>query len=125
MIKAILSLTVRGAAALLVPSAPVLAATPPSAVTGAPGESPKLAKEDRDFFEDAAMGGLLEVKLGQLVVKQGANEDVKRYAQRMIDEHTTVNQRLTDLVQKEGLSMPQELDKQHQEKLDKFSQLSG
>ncbi len=61
-----------------------------------------MAKEDRDFFEDAAQGGLLEVKLAQHVVKQGASDDVKRFAQRMVDDHTKVNQRLAELARQKA-----------------------
>ena len=63
-----------------------------NASDASPGESPRLGKEDREFFDDATQGGLLEVKLGQIVVKQGANDEVKRFAQRMIDDHTKANQ---------------------------------
>jgi putative membrane protein len=95
------------------------------ALADASPEANQLAKEDRDFFEGAAQGGLLEIKLGQLVVKQGASDDVKRFAQRMIDDHTKLNQRLAEVARQEGLSMPQELDKKHQDKLDKLAKLGG
>jgi putative membrane protein len=119
-------------AALLGASASTHAATlraPADAVQrslpGDRGESPKLSRDDRDFFDDAAQGGLLEVKLAQHVLKQGASEDVKHFAQRMIDDHGKVNQRLTDAAKKQGLAMPAELDKKHEELLDRMTQLSG
>src|SRR5262249_39817656 len=43
----------------------------------------------------------------------------------MVDDHTKVNQQLAQIAQKEGLSMPQDLDKKHQAELDKMSQHSG
>ncbi len=125
MIRAILCTTILSTAALVAPAATALGAPQGSAASADHAVHAQLAKEDRDFFDEAAQGGLLEVKLGQLVVKQGASEDVKHFAQRMIDDHTKLNQRLTELGQKEGLSPPAELDKKHQEKLDKLGHLAG
>lgn len=118
MIRATLLSAALSTVALVAPAAPALADHAP--VVGA-----QLTKEDRQFFDDAAQGGLLEVKLGQLVVKQGSAEEVKRFAQRMIDDHGKLNQHLAELGQKEGLSVPPELDKKHQEELDKMAQYSG
>jgi putative membrane protein len=123
MIRTILLSVGLSTVALVAPTVPAPALADQAPVVGAPRA--QLAKEDRQFFDDAAQGGLLEVKLGQLVVKQGATDEVKRFAQRMIDDHTKLNQRLADVGQKEGLSVPQDLDKKHEEKVDKLAQYSG
>jgi putative membrane protein len=131
MIRATLSVTVLSAAALL--GAPALTQAAPSAPAGAvatssagdSGASPRLSKDDRDFFDDAAQGGLLEVKLAQHALKQAASEEVKHFAQRMIDDHTKTNQHLADAGRKGGLVMPQDLDKKHTDQLDRLTQLSG
>jgi putative membrane protein len=122
MIRAILFSTALSTVALAA-APPVLAAWQGPAGDHAVGAA--LTKEDADFFDAATQGGMLEVKLGQLALKQGASDDVKKFAQRMIDDHGKLDQQLADVAQKEGLSVPQELDKKHQETLDKLSQLSG
>ena len=124
MNRAILWATALSLAAL---SAPALGAPQGSEdpEVGDTSTASQLSKEDRDFFDSATQGGLLEIKLGQMVTAKGASDDVKRFAQRMVDDHTKVNQRLADIGQKEGLSMPQELDKKHQDELDKMSQYAG
>jgi putative membrane protein len=94
----------------------------------APAQAPNatLAKQDSDFFEDAAQGGLLEVKLGQLAVKNATNEDVRKFAQRMIDDHTKLNTQLTQIGhQKKGVTVPSALDKKHQKEVDKLAQYTG
>jgi putative membrane protein len=104
----------------------MLAIAAPTFPAYAAGEgTTQLSKEDKDFLTDAAMGGLYEVKLGQIVVKQAGSDDVKRFAQRMIDDHTKVNQKLGELAQKEGVVLPQELDKKHQDALDKLAREAG
>ena len=127
MIRAISSITVLSVAALLAGSASAEGAPQrrSAGVGVSPGEAPKLAKEDRDLFDDAAQGGLLEVKLAENVVKQGASEDVKHFAQRMIDDHTKANQRLAAAAHQDGLSVPKDLDKKHQDTLERFTQWSG
>jgi len=118
MIRAILCVTLLSTAALVAPAA---VAAPQDSDVGAS----QLNKEDRDFFDDVSQGGLLEVKLGQLVAKQGSSDEVKHFAQRMIDDHGKLNTRLADAARQMGLSVPPDLDKKHQEKLDKMAQLSG
>jgi putative membrane protein len=118
MIRAILYVTLLSAAALAAPAA--AASSPGSTVSAS-----QLSKEDRDFIEDAGQGGLLEVKLGQLVVKQGSSDEVKRFAQRMVDDHTKLNARLAETARQVGATAPQELDKKRQDQYDKMAQLSG
>ena len=120
MFKAILLTAALSTSALLAP-----AALAGSGSGDAPSVQAQLSHEDREFIDDAAQGGQLEVKLGQVVVKRGASDEVKRFAQRMIDDHGKINQRLTDVARQNGVAVPQELDKKHQEQLDKLSQYSG
>src|SRR4051812_6135118 len=70
----------------------------------APPKAGTLDSADRKFLNDAAMGGLLEVRLGQLATKQAVNEDVKKFGQRMIDDHTKLNGDLTKFAQQKGVT---------------------
>ena len=117
MIRAILCAGVLAAAALGTVAA---SAAPNDART-----ANQLTKEDRDFFEDAAQGGLFEVKLGQVVVKQGASEDVKQFAQRMIDDHSRANQELSRLAAKKQMPMPTAIETRDQALYDKLAKLEG
>lgn len=88
--------------------------------------APTLDKSDLEFFEDAAQGGLAEVRLGQLVQKQAVNDDVKAFAQRMVDDHTKLNNQLTQLAQKRrGVMVPRALDRKHQDEVDKIAKETG
>jgi putative membrane protein len=117
-------LSVAGLAGLSAASTP--AGSAPQQLQQHPAATGALNKQDTDFFEDAAQGGMLEVKLGELAVKQGASDDVRKFGQRMVDDHGKLNTRLTDLGhQKPGLTVPAELDKKHKAVVDKMAQLSG
>lgn len=84
-----------------------------------------LDKHDAEFFDEATQGGLLEVRLGQLAVKQGASEEVRKYGQRMIDDHGKLNQQLAQVAGTKGLAVPQVLDKKHQDIVDKLAKETG
>jgi putative membrane protein len=84
-----------------------------------------LDTKDREFIEEAAQGGLYEVRVGQLAVQKAQAEDVKRFGQHMIDDHTAANGRLQKLAQQKGVNTPQQLDKKHQDKIDSLAKKSG
>jgi putative membrane protein len=98
-----------------------------AAVTTSPAAlaAEQLSKQDRDFVEEAAMGGLMEVKLGEVAQQRAVNEDVKKFGQRMVEDHTKINQRLAQLAAQKGIGVPDKLDKKSQAKVDELSKLSG
>ncbi len=85
----------------------------------------QLSKPDRDFVNEAAMGGLMEVRLGELAVQRAASDDVKKFGQRMIDDHTKLDQRFAQLATQRGFSVPDKLDAKSQAHLDELAKLSG
>ncbi|WP_437913097.1 DUF4142 domain-containing protein [Sorangium sp. So ce302] len=85
----------------------------------------KLNESDREFVEEAGQGGLLEVRLGQLAQQRAASPDVKRFAQRMIDDHSAMNKRLAALAQQKGVPVPQELSQEQREEVDELSRKTG
>jgi putative membrane protein len=84
-----------------------------------------LAPEDRTFLNKAAVGGMAEVQLGQLAVKNAKSADVKTFGQRMIDDHSKVNSELTRLATTKGVTPPSELDSKNKATLDRLSKSTG
>lgn len=74
---------------------------------------------------EAAQGGLAEVQLGQLASKRGTSNAVKQYGQRMVKDHTPVNNQLKQLAKKKGVTLPTKLDSTNQQVKQRLSQLSG
>lgn len=58
------------------------------------------------FANDAAQAGMLEVKLGELALKKGKSEDVKKLGQHMITDHTKANKELMALATKKSIKLP-------------------
>jgi putative membrane protein len=84
-----------------------------------------ISSQDKSFVKDAAMGGMFEVKMGQVAANQGASDAVKSFGQRMVDDHGKLNTELMDLAKQKGLAVPAEMDKKFQKKVDSMSKKSG
>ena len=84
-----------------------------------------ISSGDRKFMEKAAGGGTAEVQLGKLATQKAESDQVKQFGQRMVDDHTKVNQQLRQLASTKGVALPASLDKTSQREYDKLSKLSG
>jgi putative membrane protein len=96
-----------------------------NANTAATGSAASLTPADRTFVNEAAVGGMAEVQLGQLAVKNAKSPDVKNFGQRMVDDHTRVNNDLKQLASSKGITLPTDLDTKHKETVDRLSKLTG
>jgi putative membrane protein len=91
-------------------------ATKPSAGT---------AVADAKFVKEAAEGGLAEVALGQLAVKKGTSNDVKKFGQRMVDDHSKANDELKQLASQKNVDVPQDLNAKDKATKARLEALSG
>jgi putative membrane protein len=80
---------------------------------------------DHAFATKAAEGGLAEVKLGQLAAEKASSDDVKKFGQMMVDDHSKANDQLKEVAQKKNITMPQTLNAHDQATYDRLSKLSG
>jgi putative membrane protein len=77
------------------------------------------------FVREASMGNHAEIQLGQLAVQRAQNQDVREFAQRMIDDHTRAQNQLEQVVRPANIEMPRELGPQHQQIEQRLSGLEG
>jgi putative membrane protein len=82
-------------------------------------------EDDAEFAVEAADGGLLEVQLGTMALTKASSPEVKKFAQMMVDEHTTANNELKALAQQKNITLPTTLGNEHQRKLDNFNDKTG
>ena len=71
--------------------------------------SPSTSHKDSAFFKEAAQGGMAEVTLGKMAAKKATNEDVKRFGQRMADDHSKANEELKKIAASHSVTLPTEL----------------
>jgi putative membrane protein len=80
---------------------------------------------DRKFVRAAAQGGVAEVELGKLAAEKGFSEDVKKFGQRMVDDHTKAGDQLKDIASRKGITVPTKLSAKDRMTKDRLSKLSG
>ena len=87
--------------------------------------SSQLSAADQTFVKKAAQGGMAEVELGKLATQKASSEDVKKFGQRMVDDHTKANDQLKQIAGTKGVTLPTELDSKDQALKDRMSKLDG
>ncbi len=80
---------------------------------------------DAEFVKKAAVGGMTEVALGKLAVSNGKSEAVKKFGQKMIDDHSKAGDALKEAAKTGGFELPAKLDDEHQKHVDTFKDLKG
>ena len=85
----------------------------------------KGTSADRTFIMAAAAGGMAEVQMGKLATEKASSEDVKKFGQMMVDDHTKANNELMKIAKDKQLMAPHALKPQDQQTYDKLSKLSG
>jgi putative membrane protein len=87
--------------------------------------SSQLDPADRTFVKKAAQGGLAEVELGKLATEKASSDEVKKFGQRMVDDHSKANDQLKQVASKLGVNVPDKLSPKDQATKDRLSKLSG
>ena len=77
-----------------------------------------------DFAKEAAEGGMAEVELGKLALKNSQNPEIKKFAQMMIDDHGKANTELRTLATKKNYTLPADIGS-HKSTMDKLASLKG
>ena len=90
-----------------------------------PAAKSQLAGVDDKFVKTAGMDGLAEMKLGALASEKASAEGVKEFGKMMASDHGKANEELKALAAKKGVTIPETLDKKHQQTADKLGKLSG
>jgi putative membrane protein len=114
-----LTLSALAAAAVLAfASAPLLAQSVDStAQTGTMQNMDATA-----FVKMAASGGMFELQSSQMALSRAQNEQIKSFAQKMIDDHTKANEELTAAAKNDNIDTPAgvEMNAKHKQMLDQL-----
>src|SRR6266699_3895865 len=84
-------------AATLLSSGVLLRAADETEGTSKTEQPGQLSRKDYKFACEAAQGGLLEVKLGELAKQKASNPTVQQFADRMIADHNKANDQLKQI----------------------------
>jgi putative membrane protein len=84
-----------------------------------------IGKTDAAFLNTAAERQQSEIQLGQLAVERAESEQVKQFAQRMVQDHTKASQEISNLATTIGITLSETKGKGDQQHMGKLSSLSG
>lgn len=87
--------------------------------------SMKLDATDRHFLDKAAEANKAEIELGQMAAQKASSDDVKKFGQRMVDDHTKANQQVEQLASQKGIQLPDKLSAKDEATKDRLEKLSG
>jgi putative membrane protein len=97
------------------------AATPANPTVGTSGENGDV----QEFVTKAANVNMAEIQLGRLAEQKAQSPQVKDFARQMVEDHTKANNDLEQIARAQNIPLPTELDKDHQDVMQKLQGLSG
>ena len=102
--------------AALIALASALALAPPAMGQGTATSTPKqtagreatpaIGSAERNFISKAAMDGMAEVQEGKFAATNAATDQVRSFAQRMVDDHGKANEELKRIAAIKGVKLP-------------------
>ncbi|KYC39166.1 DUF305 domain-containing protein [Scytonema hofmannii PCC 7110] len=88
----------------------LLAQKTPDTTRPAPGSTNNRtgsqANIDQEFVTQARQSDLTEIQTSQLALQRAKSPEVRKYAERMINEHKNSSQQLTKIAQQKGYKLP-------------------
>ncbi len=97
------------------------------AMTASPstGAGDAQTMKDKMFLRKAAAGGMAEVQLGRLAADKAGSPDVKAFGQKMVVDHTALNNDMKPIAEQMGVMLPKKIKPADQAEYDKLSGMSG
>jgi putative membrane protein len=93
--------------------------------TMVPAATATIAENDKNFVMDAGKGGKAEVGLASDAVQRSSNAEVKAFAQKIVDDHTKANDKLTTIATGKGVTIPDEVPPDATAAKEKLAKLTG
>ena len=85
----------------------------------------KATASEKAFIKKAADGGMTEVELGQLAAEKGGSDEVKDFGNRMVKDHSKINDNLKEVAGKMNVEVPSKISAKHHATIEKMSAMSG
>ncbi|MFL6426834.1 MAG: DUF4142 domain-containing protein [Acidobacteriaceae bacterium] len=80
---------------------------------------------DKSFVKKALEGNAAEVEMGKLALQKSNDDQVKQFAQRMVDDHGKMQDQLKPVAEQMGVKVPDGPSKGQMKSMDKMKGLSG
>lgn len=100
-------------------------ATATGATASGATTSGSLSKDDQKILMDMARANIAEIEAGKLAQTKSQNDQVKSFAQQMIDDHSKALNEAQQVAQAKGVTLPTEPDSKHKQMAAKLEKMSG
>lgn len=97
----------------------------PAKTAKSQSKSDGLARRDLRYFTDMAQDNMAEVQTGKLAQEKAQSEDVKKFAQHMVEDHGQMLDEQQSIAQAKNIEMPKQPKKEHRSALKKLQGASG
>jgi predicted outer membrane protein len=84
-----------------------------------------LSRGDERILKNIAQANIDEIEAGKIAQSKSQNDEVKKFAQQMIDDHTKALTDTQQLAQQKGVTLPTEPDLKHKALATALDKLSG
>jgi len=84
-----------------------------------------MAKADADFLVNAASGGMMEVRLGELAKENSRNQRVKNFGALMVRDHGEGGEKLKKLAATKNVTLPANISNDQQKEKDDLQKKTG
>jgi putative membrane protein len=88
------------------------------------GSANRADETDQAFLAKAFQANMFEIELGNLA-QRSSNPMVKQYAQRMVTDHTNLQNQLKTVASAQGVTLPTTVTPSDRATIDRLSKLSG
>jgi len=85
----------------------------------------KAPESDQDFVNKASASDMAEINVSRIAVKSAKDDGVRKFAQKMIDDHSKTSKEMLEMVNKKRMTAPDRMDAEHDKIAKKLVSLSG
>lgn len=86
------------------------------------GRDEGKALSDNEFVMKAGSSGLAEVAIGKVGQEKAKNADVKKFAERVVTDHSKANEELTRIAKDSGITVPDKPSAEQEQHVKHFSE---
>ncbi|HWJ93771.1 MAG TPA: DUF4142 domain-containing protein, partial [Telluria sp.] len=92
---------------------------------GASKQQPGRHTGGNEFLVEAMQDAMAEIQICEMALEKSQNEDVKAFAQAMIDEHGRMGREFEQLAGQKQLDVPRQIRAEQEMTVDAFASLEG
>jgi putative membrane protein len=79
----------------------------------------------KEFADEAALGGMMEVELGKVAQNKAMSQQVRDFGKMKEKDHSEANNKLKTALESVNLNVPESMDQEHQDKVADLNKKAG